>query len=310
MVFEHKSVMLSECIAGLLVSPDGVYVDGTLGGGGHAREICEKLNAGLLVGIDRDIQAIEAAGQALSRFSDKTLLVRGSFFNMPSILQALDIKAVDGVLLDLGVSSHQLDEPSRGFSYMHDAPLDMRMDSSQKLSAYDVVNGYDEAALSGIIADFGEERWARRIAKFIVAERSKKPIRTTFELVSVIKAAMPKGAREAGPHPAKRTFQAIRIEVNNELAGLTDTLPDIIALLSPGGRVCVVTFHSLEDRIVKNVFRSLENPCVCPPGLPVCVCGKTPVIKTVTKKPVTPDPEELERNPRARSAKLRIAEKL
>ncbi len=311
MIFSHKSIMLQACIDGLHIQPEGVYIDGTLGGGGHAREVCLKLShQGTFVGIDRDIAAIEAASNVLSPFQDKTILVRGNFFHMASILHSLGITGADGILLDLGVSSYQLDEPSRGFSYMHDAPLDMRMDSSKPFNAYDVVNNYKEDTLCKLISDYGEERWAKRIAQFIVAQRQIKPIATTLELVSVIKAAVPKGARTDGPHPAKRTFQAIRIEVNNELKGLQEALESMVNLLNPGGRLCVITFHSLEDRIVKNTFNDCINPCKCPPDFPVCVCNKKPSLKAVTKKPIIPSDEEILTNPRARSAKLRIAEKL
>ena len=303
--------MVKDCMSGLKIKPDGVYVDGTLGGGGHAREVCAQLSdKGQLIGVDRDRAAIDAATQVLAMFSDKTLLVRGNFFQLPQILADLNIEEIDGVLLDLGVSSHQLDEPLRGFSYMQDAPLDMRMDVGQRFSAHDVVNSYSEKELCAVIGDYGEERWAKRIAQFIVQRRQEKPIETTFELVSVIKQAMPKAVREDGPHPAKRTFQAIRIEVNEELKPLGSAIEAIAKKLKKGGRICIITFHSLEDRIVKAAFRKLENPCDCPPDLPICVCGKTPSLKIITRKPVTPANCEIRDNPRARSAKLRVAEKI
>ncbi len=310
MEFEHKSVLLEECINGLNVQEDGVYVDGTLGGAGHSAEICKRLKNGKLIGIDRDLNAIAKAKQVLDQFVCKTHIVHSNFADIKTVLTTLGLKKVDGILLDLGVSSHQLDEPQRGFSYMHEAPLDMRMDTGLSLSAYDVVNEYGEDKLFEIIKNYGEERWAKRIAEFIAAERRLKPIETTFELVSVIKKAIPKGAREDGPHPAKRTFQAIRIEVNGELLILEQAVTDAADCLNPGGRLCIITFHSLEDRIVKNGFRSLQNPCICPIDFPKCMCGKEPVVKIITKKPILPSESELELNPRARSAKLRIAEKL
>ena len=292
--------------------PDGIYVDCTLGGGGHSSHIVEKLNqGGTLIGIDQDANAIKAAGERLKDYTN-VKYVRDNFSNIKNIVEDLGLgqESINGFLLDLGVSSHQLDEADRGFSYNHNAPLDMRMDQRQSLSAYVVVNEYSADELTRIIKEYGEERWAKRIAEFIVNERKTKPIETTFDLVSVIKKAVPKGARADGPHPAKRTFQAIRIEVNNELGILESTVNDMIDLLKPKGRICIITFHSLEDRIVKNVFRNLENPCTCPRDFPVCVCGKKPKAKVITRKPILPGQEELEYNHRAHSAKLRIVEKL
>ena len=312
MNFEHISVLLNECIEGLNIVPDGIYVDCTLGGGGHSSHIVEKLNqGGTLIGIDQDANAIKAASERLKDYTN-VKYVRDNFSNIKNIVEDLGLgqESINGFLLDLGVSSHQLDEADRGFSYNHNAPLDMRMDQRQSLSAYVVVNEYSADELTRIIKEYGEERWAKRIAEFIVNERKNKPIETTFDLVSVIKKAVPKGARADGPHPAKRTFQAIRIEVNNELGILESTVNDMIDLLKPKGRICIITFHSLEDRIVKNVFRNLENPCTCPRDFPVCVCGKKPKAKVITRKPILPGQEELEYNHRAHSAKLRIVEKL
>lgn len=312
MKFEHISVLLNECIEGLNIVPDGIYVDCTIGGGGHSSHIVEKLNkGGTLIGIDQDANAIKAANERLKDYANVEY-VRDNFSNIKNIIENLGLgqESINGFLLDLGVSSHQLDEADRGFSYKHNAPLDMRMDQRQSLSAYVVVNEYSADKLTHIIKEYGEERWAKRIAEFIVNERKTKPIATTFDLVSVIKKAVPKGARADGPHPAKRTFQAIRIEVNNELGILESTVNDMIDLLKPKGRICIITFHSLEDRIVKNVFRNLENPCTCPRDFPVCVCGKKPKAKVITRKPILPSQEELEYNHRAHSAKLRIVEKL
>lgn len=312
MNFEHVPVLLNECIEGLNIIPNGTYVDCTLGGGGHSSYIASKLSAdGMLIGIDQDANAIKAAGERLKGYTN-VKYVRNNFSNIKDIAENLGLgqESVNGFLLDLGVSSHQLDEADRGFSYNHNAPLDMRMDQRQSLSAYVVVNEYTKEELTRIIKDYGEERWAKRIAEFIINERKLKPIETTFDLVSVIKKAVPKGARSDGPHPAKRTFQAIRIEVNNELGILEDTINDMVDLLKSGGRICVITFHSLEDRIVKNVFRNLENPCTCPRDFPICVCGKKTKVKIITRKPILPGQEELENNRRAHSAKLRIVEKL
>ncbi len=312
MNFEHTPVLLEECIKGLNIVPDGIYADCTLGGAGHSSHIVSRLNGnGILIGIDQDANAIKAAGEKLKDYTN-VKYVRDNFSNIKNIAEGLDLgqDSINGFLLDLGVSSHQLDEADRGFSYNHDAPLDMRMDQRRPLSAYVVVNEYTEPELTRIIRDYGEERWAKRIAEFIINERKIKPIETTFDLVSVIKKAVPKGARSDGPHPAKRTFQAIRIEVNNELGILESTINDMVDLLKPGGRICIITFHSLEDRIVKNVFRNLENPCTCPRDFPICVCGKKPKVKVITRKPILPGQEELENNRRAHSAKLRIAEKI
>lgn len=312
MNFEHISVLLDECIDNLNITADGIYADCTLGGGGHSYEIAKRLNKrGLLIGIDQDANALTAAGKRLKEF-DNVKYVHSNFSNIKNIVEGLGLgqDSINGFLLDLGVSSHQLDEADRGFSYNHDAPLDMRMDVTCPLSACKVVNRYSADELARVIRDYGEERWAKRIAEFIVKERAVKPIETTLELVSVIKKAVPKGARADGPHPAKRTFQAIRIEVNNELGILEGTINDMVDLLKPKGRICIITFHSLEDRIVKNVFRNLENPCTCPRDFPVCVCGKKPKVKVITRKPIVPSDEELKANHRSRSAKLRVAEKL
>ena len=311
MEFNHVSVLLRETVDGLNIRPDGIYVDGTLGGGGHSLEIAKRLTAGgHLYGIDRDMDAIEAASDRLKDYSDRFTAMHGNFYNAAEMLKAAGVDKIDGFILDLGVSSHQLDEADRGFSYMQDAPLDMRMDRSASYTAWNVVNEKSEKELNDIIFKYGEEKWAKRIAQFIVAERSVKPIDTTFELVEVIKKAVPKGARRDGPHPAKRTCQAIRIEVNGELEILDRTVDEMTEMLNTGGRMCIITFHSLEDRIIKNAMRRHENPCTCPPEFPVCVCGKVPDGKVVTRKPVLPSDEELEHNPRSRSAKLRIKEKI
>lgn len=308
MEFHHISVLLNECIDNLNITPDGIYVDGTMGGGGHSLEIAKRLTTGRLICIDQDPNAHEAAGKRLAEYKDRVTFVRDNFGNIANILDSLGIEKIDGMLLDIGVSSHQLDEAERGFSYQQDAPLDMRMNPDRPFSAYDVVNGYDEDELDRVIFTYGEERWARRIAQFIVKERENKPIETTGELVDIIKKAVPKGARKDGPHPAKRTFQAIRIEVNGELEVLQRVIDDVAARLAVGGRLCIITFHSLEDRIVKEAFRKQENPCICPPQFPVCVCGKKPLGRVITRKPILPSKEELEGNPRSRSAKLRVLE--
>lgn len=308
MEFHHISVLLNECIDNLNITPDGIYVDGTMGGGGHSLEIAKRLITGRLICIDQDPNAHEAAGKRLAEYKDRITFVRDNFGNIANILDSLGIEKIDGMLLDIGVSSHQLDEAERGFSYQQDAPLDMRMNPDRPFSAYDVVNGYDEDELDRVIFTYGEERWARRIAQFIVKEREAKPIETTGELVDIIKKAVPKGARKDGPHPAKRTFQAIRIEVNGELEVLQRAIDDVAARLAVGGRLCIITFHSLEDRIVKEAFRKQENPCICPPQFPVCVCGKKPLGRVITRKPILPSKEELEENPRSRSAKLRVLE--
>ena len=308
MEFHHISVLLNEGIDNLNITPDGIYVDGTMGGGGHSLEIAKRLTTGRLICIDQDPNAHEAAGKRLAEYKDRITFVRDNFGNIANILDSLGIEKIDGMLLDIGVSSHQLDEAERGFSYQQDAPLDMRMNPDRPFSAYDVVNGYDEDELDRVIFTYGEERWARRIAQFIVKEREAKPIETTGELVDIIKKAVPKGARKDGPHPAKRTFQAIRIEVNGELEVLQRAIDDVAARLAVGGRLCIITFHSLEDRIVKEAFRKQENPCICPPQFPVCVCGKKPLGRVITRKPILPSKEELEENPRSRSAKLRVLE--
>ena len=311
MEFKHVSVLKNECIEGLQIKSSGTYVDGTFGGGGHAMEIISRLNGnGRFVGIDQDQDAVENGRAKLEPYKEKAQLVRDNFSNIISIMKDLHIVSVDGILLDIGVSSYQLDTGERGFSYMHDAELDMRMDQRNPMTAKRMIAEYSEKELADIIKDYGEERWATRIAQFIVAERKIKPIETTGELVDVIKKAVPKGARKDGPHPAKRTFQALRIAVNNELGILEQAIEDMAGLLAPGGRLCIITFHSLEDRIVKQTFHRLEHPCTCPPEFPVCVCGKKPTIRVITRKPILPSEEELEFNPRARSAKLRILEKL
>ena len=310
MEFNHISVLLNECIEGLNIKENGIYVDGTLGGGGHSSHIAENLTTGRLIGIDQDTDAIQAASKRLEPYKNVFTAVHSNFYNVREVLDNLGIEKVDGFLLDLGVSSYQLDEADRGFSYMHDAPLDMRMNRENEYSAWNVVNEKSEKELNDIIFKYGEEKWAQRIAQFIVQERAIKPIETTYELVEVIKKAVPKGARRDGPHPAKRTFQAIRIEVNGELAILDKTVDDMVASLNPGGRLCIITFHSLEDRIIKNAMKRHENPCVCPPEFPVCVCGKKPDGKVITRKPILPSDEELELNPRSRSAKLRILERI
>lgn len=303
--FKHVTVLKHEMIDGVFRG-NGIYVDLTLGGGGHSAEILKR--GGFVVGIDRDEDALRAAEKRLSAISGNFKLVKSNFSDLKAVLQNLGVKKADGIMADLGVSSYQLDTAERGFSYMHDAPLDMRMDKSAGLSAFDVVNGYSAKELERVIKNYGEERWAKRIAEFIVNTRENKKIETTGELVSVIKAAVPKGARQDGPHPAKRTFQALRIEVNGELTVLEQTVRDAADVLAEGARMGIITFHSLEDRIVKNTFRQLESGCTCPPEFPVCVCGGKPKIQIITRKPLLPSEEEISENPRARSAKLRIAE--
>ena len=308
--FHHVSVLLDECIEGLNIKPDGIYVDGTLGGAGHSYHIAERLTTGRLIGIDRDPVALKAAGERLSPFADRVTLVHSNFCRMGQVLQELGISGVDGILLDLGVSSPQLDDGSRGFSYMTDAPLDMRMDNGDALSADTVVNTWSYEKLKRILYDYGEERYAPAIAAAIVRKREVSPIRTTLELVDVIRSAMPPAALREKQHPAKRTFQAIRIAVNDELNSVSKAMDAAIPCLNPGGRLAVITFHSLEDRIVKNAMAEAAKGCTCPPNFPVCVCGKKPKVKLITRKPIVSGDEELERNPRARSAKLRICEKL
>ena len=310
MEFRHKSVLLEESIEALHIRPDGIYVDGTLGGGGHSYEICRRLSdRGRLIGIDQDAAAIAAATKRLEEFKDRVTIVRSNYCDMKKELGKLGITSVDGVILDLGVSSYQLDEAERGFTYREDAPLDMRMDQRQTLSAKEVVNDYSEMELDHIIRDYGEERFAKNIAKHIVSARKEKQLETTGELIHVIKAAIPAKARATGGHPAKRTFQAIRIEVNRELYVLDHSLGDMIDLLNDKGRICVITFHSLEDRIVKNKFRESENPCTCPKEFPVCICGKKPKGRVITRKPIVPSEEELEENTRSKSSKLRVFER-
>ena len=309
--FSHVSVLLRECIEALQIKPNGIYVDCTTGGGGHSLEIAKRLtDGGRLIAIDRDEDALRAAGKRLADFADRVTFVHSNYAMLQSVLADLGIPGVDGVLADLGVSSYQLDTAERGFSYMQDAPLDMRIDREQPLRAYDVVNTYSEEELRRILYDFGEEKFARNIAANIVKKRSERPIETTLELAELVKASMPKTAREGGHHPAKRTFQAIRIEVNSELSSIPPALDAAVHALNPGGRIAVITFHSLEDRLVKQKFAALSSGCTCPREFPVCVCGKKPVVRVITKKPVTAGEDELEVNPRSRSAKLRVAEKI
>jgi len=309
MEFKHTSVLLWETIENLDIKPDGIYVDGTLGGGGHSFHICERLGEnGRLIGIDQDADAICAATKRLEPFSDKVSVVRNNYCNMKSALSELGIDKVDGIVLDLGVSSFQLDTVERGFSYKYDTALDMRMDTRQTLTARDIVNDYSEMELFRIIRDYGEDQFAKNIAKHIVAERSKAPIETTYQLNEIIKASIPAKFRQNG-HPSKKTFQAIRIECNRELDVLKETMDDMISLLKDGGRLCIITFHSLEDRIVKSAFKKYENPCECPPGFPVCVCGKKQLGKVISRKPILPSEEEMEANSRSKSAKLRVFEK-
>lgn len=309
MEFSHVSILLKECMEGLDIKPDGIYVDGTLGGGGHTFKLIQFLSGGKVIGIDQDQDALEAATKRLAIFGGKFIPVHSNFSNIIEVLKELDINKIDGFLLDLGVSSYQLDEAERGFSYMNDGQLDMRMNQEDEFSAYDVVNTYSEDELTRIIREYGEENWANRIAKFIVEARSEKPLETTYELVDVIKNAIPASARKDGPHPAKRTFQAIRIEVNNELKIIEKTIEDAVSVMNKGGRVAIITFHSLEDRIVKNTFKRLAQGCICPPEFPVCICNNKPKVKIISRKPILPSDREITENPRARSAKLRIAEK-
>lgn len=310
MEFKHISVMLQECIEGLNIKPDGIYVDCTLGGAGHSLEILKNLSSkGRLIGIDQDEDALNAAKERLRDYNNVTF-VHDNFYNIKEILENLNIEKVDGILMDLGVSSYQLDEGERGFSYMQDAPLDMRMNRNSPFSAYNVVNEYSQEELYDVIKSFGEEKFAKKIATIIVDRRKKKTIETTFDLVDIIKASIPAKFRQEGGHPAKRTFQAIRIEVNKELHILDKAITDGVEALNPGGRIAIITFHSLEDRIVKNKFRDLQDPCKCPKELPMCVCNKTPIIKLVNKKPIEASEEELKYNSRSKSAKLRIADKI
>ena len=310
MTFRHVSVLLPETIEGLNIRPDGIYADGTLGGGGHASEVAARLTeGGRLIGIDQDADAIAAAGERLKPFGDRVTIVRDNYVNMKQVLADLGIEAVDGICLDLGVSSYQLDTAERGFSYMEDAPLDMRMDRREDRTAADLVNECPEQELFRIIRDYGEDRFAKNIAKHIVKARERRPIRTTGELADIIRGAIPMKIQVTGGHPAMRTFQALRIALNRELQVLEDSIDEMIGLLNPGGRLCIITFHSLEDRIVKNGFRRNESPCTCPPGFPVCVCGKKSRGTVITRKPILPTKEEAEENPRSRSAKLRIFER-
>ena len=310
MVFKHTSVLLEETVDGLNIKPDGIYVDGTLGGGGHAYEVCSRLGSkGRFIGIDQDEAAIEAAGARLSDFGERVTIVRSNYCDMKLRLQELGIDKVDGIVLDLGVSSYQLDTAERGFSYRVDAPLDMRMDRRQTMTARDIVNDYSEMDLFRIIRDYGEDKFAKNIAKHIVMEREKGPIETTGQLIEIIKRAIPMKFQKTAGHPAKRTFQAIRIELNRELEVLRDTLDDMIELLNTDGRICIITFHSLEDRIVKGIFKKNEDPCTCPSHFPVCVCGNVSKGKVVTRKPILPSDGELEENSRSKSAKLRIFER-
>lgn len=309
MEFNHKSVLLEETIDGLRVKPEGIYVDGTLGGAGHALEVCKRLSAkGRFIGIDQDQDAIIAASERLAACQQATI-IRSNYCYMVQELETRGIHRVDGILLDLGVSSYQLDNELRGFTYRTDAPLDMRMDQRQSMTAGDIINGYEEKELYRIIRDYGEDKFAKNIAKHIAAARAQSPIKTTGELTEIIRRAIPMKMQVSGGHPAKRTFQAVRIELNRELEVLRESLDGMIDMLDDGGRICIITFHSLEDRIVKTIFRKNENPCTCPPDFPVCVCGKKPKGKVITRKPILPGPQEMEENPRSKSAKLRIFEK-
>jgi 16S rRNA (cytosine1402-N4)-methyltransferase len=309
MQFSHVPVMLEPVIRELNIKPDGIYVDGTLGGAGHSSVIASKLTTGLLIGVDRDRDAIEAASGRLAPYGGRVMIVKDEYVNIPEILKAHGIPGVDGILLDLGVSSWQLDAPERGFSYMNDAPLDMRMDREQLRTAADIVNEEDERELTRILREYGEEKFAGAIARRIVARRNLEPIRTTGELVGIVEESIPRKAKLKGGHPAKRTFQALRIALNGELDEISQAVEDLAGCLNPGGRFAVITFHSLEDRIVKDGFRTLENPCVCPPDFPVCVCGRKSKGRVLTRKPILPDEEEIRLNPRAKSAKLRVFEK-
>ena len=308
--FHHVSVLLEECLEGLNIKPDGIYVDGTLGGAGHSSRIAARLTTGMLIGIDRDPVALKAAGERLAPYGDRVRLVHSNFCRIAQVLRELDIAGVDGILLDLGVSSPQLDDGQRGFSYMTDAPLDMRMNSEDALSAYEVVNAWSYEELKRILYDYGEERYAPQIAANICRRREAKPIETTLELVDVIRSAMPPAALREKQHPAKRSFQAIRIAVNDELGAVEQVMRDAVPCLKPGGRLAVITFHSLEDRIVKNGMQAAARGCTCPPSFPVCVCGNKPKVTLISRKPIVSSQEELDANPRARSAKLRVCEKL
>lgn len=308
--FSHRSVLLNECMDALAIKPDGIYIDGTAGGGGHSFEIAKRLKGGRLIAIDQDEAAIRAASDRLSVYGERATVVRSNFCEIANVCERLEIEAFDGLLLDLGVSSYQLDTPERGFSYQSDARLDMRMDKRKTLTAYDVVNTYDEASLKKILFEYGEERYSASIAAAIVREREKKPIESTLELSNLIRSAIPSFAREGGHHPAKRSFQALRIEVNGELDVIEPAIRDAVSRLRPGGRVAIITFHSLEDRIVKQTFASMAQGCTCPKDFPICVCSHKPTVKLVSKKPILPSKEELDENPRSRSAKLRVAQKI
>ena len=310
MAFEHVSVLLHETVDGLNVKPDGIYVDATLGGGGHAYEVCTKLGEqGRLIGIDQDADAIKAAGKRLEGFGEKVTIIRSNYCDMKPLLHEIGIDKVDGITVDLGVSSYQLDNAERGFTYREDVPLDMRMDQRQTKTARDIVNEYSEMELYHMIRNYGEDKFAKNIAKHIVAARQEAPVETTGQLIEIIKAAIPKKVRATGGHPAKKTFQAIRIELNHELDVLKNNLEDMIDILDDEGRIAIITFHSLEDRIVKNIFRTCERPCICPPEFPVCVCGRESKGKVITRKPIVPGREELEENSRSKSAKLRVFER-
>ncbi len=308
--FHHVSVLLEECLEGLNIKPDGIYVDGTLGGAGHSSQIAKRLTTGLLIGIDRDPVALKAAGERLAPYGERVRLVHSNFCEIAQVLKDLNIDGVDGILLDLGVSSPQLDDGQRGFSYMADAPLDMRMNNEDSLTAFEVVNSWPYEELKRILYDYGEERYAPQIAANICRRREAKPIETTLELVDVIRSAMPPAALREKQHPAKRSFQAIRIAVNDELGAVEQVMRDAIPALNPGGRLAIITFHSLEDRIVKNGMQAAAKGCTCPPNFPVCVCGNKPKVRLVSRKPIVSTQEELDVNPRARSAKLRVCEKL
>ena len=308
--FHHISVLLEECLEGLNIKPDGIYVDGTLGGAGHSSRIAAELTTGMLIGIDRDPVALKAAGERLAPFGERVKLVHANFSEVAQVLQELNLSGMDGMLMDLGVSSPQLDDGQRGFSYMADAPLDMRMNGNDPFNAAQLVNTWSQAELKRILYDYGEERYAPQIAAAICRRREQKPIETTLELVDIIRSAMPPAALREKQHPAKRSFQAIRIAVNDELSAVEKVMGDAIRLLKPGGRLAVITFHSLEDRIVKNAMAEAAKGCTCPPSFPVCVCGKKPLVKIISRKPITASEEELEQNPRSRSAKLRVCEKL
>lgn len=311
MEFSHVTVLLNETVDGLKIKPNGIYVDGTMGGGGHSELILSKLGeSGRLIGVDQDLDAHRAAGERLKDFGEKFVPVHKNFVQIKEIAQELNLEGIDGMIMDLGVSSYQLDEADRGFSYMNDGALDMRMNREAKITAWHVVNEYSEKELYEMVRDYGEEKWASRIAKFIVEARNQNEIKTTYELVDIIKAAIPAKARQDGPHPAKRTFQAIRIEVNNELGIIKTAIEDGVSVMNKGGRMGIITFHSLEDRIVKQTFKELATGCICPPEFPVCRCGNKAKVKLITKKPILPSEGEIEANPRSRSAKLRIIEKI